>query len=344
MRRPTPAIPGPPPGQPSPRRLAPGWRPFPLDGKLLLFNRETGVNVLLADKETAACRQVAPRTLLIAVTNACNMACHFCYRDTRSPSHWTRESLVAFCREADSWGVLEVAFGGGEPLLFPGWADMLVSLHETTGLCVNFTTNGTLLTPEFLRTLRHRYGQIRVSLYRDNDADRTIRLLADHGARFGVNWLVTPAEILRLEARFRELLHLGVSDILFIGYKGHDRSLHLGPADLRRLAGFLENSFRGHRDAISLKLDICWGDALPSLPRLFASDDCGAGDDFLSLTSDRRIKPCSFHCTSVGVPFDTLADVRRYWETRRRLRSAAVVGGCARLAGRGLAVEEEATA
>lgn len=296
--------------------------------------------MLLKGDETAAFRQVAPRTLLIAVTNACNMACPFCYRDTRSPSEWTREILLVFCRAADSWGVLEVAFGGGEPLLFPGWADMLVELHETTGLCVNFTTNGTLLTSELLRTLRHRFGQIRLSLYHDNDANRTIRLLADHDARFGVNWLVTPAEMPRLESRFEELLRIGVSDFLFLGYKGHDRSLHLGPDDLRRLAGFLDAAFHAHRDAISLKLDVCWGDALSSVPRLFTDDDCGAGNDFLSLTSDRRIKPCSFHCTGAGVPFDSLADVQRYWEARRRLRPAALVGGCARLAGRGLGASE----
>src|SRR5689334_3175806 len=60
------------------------WRAHPLDGKLLLFERDTGLNLLLEGDETADLRRLAPRTLLIAITNACNMTCPFCYRDQES--------------------------------------------------------------------------------------------------------------------------------------------------------------------------------------------------------------------------------------------------------------------
>lgn len=49
------------------------WHPHLLDGKLLLFDRDTGLNVLLEGDETRHLQRVAPRTLLIAVTNACNL-------------------------------------------------------------------------------------------------------------------------------------------------------------------------------------------------------------------------------------------------------------------------------
>lgn len=315
------------------------WRAHPLDGRLLLFDRDSGLNVLLEGDEVAGMTRVAPRALLVAVTNACNLACPFCYRDLQSPSEWRYDTLLDFCRQADEWGVLEVAFGGGEPMLFPRWADFIGELYETTGLCINFTTNGTLLTADFLRAISGKYGQIRLSIYEDNHPEKTIGLLVENGARFGINWLITPAEIPGIGAKFRRLYDLGVRDFLFLSYKGSDPALHLGPSDRLRLADFLNGVYHSLGDSVSLKLDSCWGDALPSVPRLFASEDCGAGDDILSITSDKHIKPCSFHHTWNGVPFETLDDVRAYWEKRRLARSIAMIGGCARLPDRGLTAE-----
>lgn len=65
------------------------WQPHPLDGALLLFERDNGLNIKLEGEETAHLRRSAPRTLLIAVTNVCNLKCHFCYRNLASPSDWT---------------------------------------------------------------------------------------------------------------------------------------------------------------------------------------------------------------------------------------------------------------
>lgn len=315
------------------------WRAHPLDGKLLLFDRDSGLNVLLEGDEVAHIRRVAPRALLIAVTNACNMTCPFCYRDLKSPSGWRPDTLLAFCQQADDWGVLELAFGGGEPTLFPDWAGFLTELYETTGLCLNFTTNGTLLSADFLQSIAGKYGQIRLSIYEDNHPDQTIGLLVENQARFGINWLITPAELPGIEAKFGRLYDLGVRDYLFLSYKGSDPALHLRPPEREQLAGFLNDQYRALGSAVALKLDSCWGDALPSVPRLFQSDDCGAGDDILSITSDKHIKPCSFHQTWTGMPFETLADVRAYWEKRRLARSIALIGGCARLPERGLTEE-----
>src|SRR5689334_20210323 len=97
------------------------WQMHPLDGGLLLFNRDTGLNIKMEGEETAELRRVAPRTLLIAVTNVCNLQCHFCYRNLASASDWTYDNLLEFCQQASEWGVLEAAFGGGEPTLFKDW-------------------------------------------------------------------------------------------------------------------------------------------------------------------------------------------------------------------------------
>lgn len=308
------------------RRL--DWRPHPLDGALLLFDRDTGLNMRLEGEETAALRRVAPRTLLIAVTNVCNLQCPFCYRDLKSPSDWTYASLLEFCQQAADWGVLEVAFGGGEPTLFKDWQGLIEELYATTQLCVSFTTNGMFLTEDFLRAVEGKYGNIRLSLYDTNHWAQTVELLAGCGASFGVNWLITPDELPGLETKFLRLLGLGVRDFLLLGYKGSDMQSHLRLPELRTLSALINTLYDAVGDSVQIKLDSCWGNRLPAVPRLFDLPDCGAGDEFLSITSDRRIKPCSFHHWTI--PFETLADVRQYWEANRQARQASSILGCTR--------------
>jgi hypothetical protein len=263
------------------------WRAHPLDGKLLLFDRDSGLNVLLEGEETAHFRRIAPRALLIAVTNACDLACPFCYRDKRSRSTWNYETLLDFCQQADRWGVLEVAFGGGEPLLFPRWDEFICELYETTRLSINFTTNGTRLPRDFLQRIAGKYGQIRLSLYEDNRWPETIRLLVDTGMRFGINWLITPRELDHIETVFARLLTLGVRDFLLISCKGADPVLHLDAGEIQRLADFISRVYHQYGRQVQIKLDTCWGDALSGVPRLFVEDDCGAGDAILAITSDK---------------------------------------------------------
>ena len=259
------------------------WRLHPMDGKLLLFERDSGLNVLLEGEETAHFQRLAPRTLLIAVTNVCNLTCHFCYRDLQNPSLWTYKSLMQFCRDASEWGVVEVAFGGGEPMVFPRWDDFICELYETSELCINFTSNGLLLTQAFLRKIEGKYGNIRLSLYADNQYEATIRRMVGCGARFGVNWLITPDELPTIKRKFLTLLELGVRDFLLLSYKGNDPSMHLSPEQIRKLSGFLNRMYQSLNGLAELKLDVCWGDVLSDVPRLFEHGDCGASDDFLSI-------------------------------------------------------------
>lgn len=313
------------------------WRTHPLEGALLLFDRDTGLNMKLEGEETAHLQRIAPRTLLIAVTNICNLTCSFCYRNLKSPSDWTYESLLEFCQQASEWGVLEVAFGGGEPMLFPQWERFIHELYDTSSLAINFTTNGMNLTDAFLQSIAGKYGNIRLSLYETNHYEETIRRLVACNARFGVNWLITPDELPGIESKFLHLLGLGVRDFLLLSYKGSDSTLHFKHEHYAEFSAFVQQMYEALNGVAQIKLDVCWGDLLPDVLRLFETHECGAGAGFLSITSDKRIKPCSFHQWTV--PFDTLEDVRQFWETSRNNKQAAAMGGCARLPQRGLNTE-----
>jgi MoaA/NifB/PqqE/SkfB family radical SAM enzyme len=310
-------------------------RPVPVDGALLFFDRESGTNVLCDGPETAHLRQRAPRAVQFGITNRCNLACSFCSRDPEGHSDWTFEEAFRVLSELAEAGVLEVAFGGGEPWAFPRFADLVRRLHRETPLAVNFTTNGVALTRARLESIRGCYGQLRLSLYDDNDWQQRVAMLVEAGARFGVNYLVTPARLRDLETVVLRLARLGCSDVLLLSYNGPDATLHLDAENTPELAGRTRALAGAMAGKITLKLDVCWGERLGSIPRLFDRDDCGAGRDFVVLTSDRQVMPCSFH--HLKIPIRTAADVLNVWRQRHDdLASASRVPGCARTPGYGL--------
>jgi MoaA/NifB/PqqE/SkfB family radical SAM enzyme len=311
----------------------PSWlqhcRRFPLDGALLLFDRETGLNALCEGQETSGLAMRAPRVVQFGITNRCNLACTFCSRDLDAQSEWTPESAFDLLADLANEGVLEIAFGGGEPFAFKGFIELVTRLHRETPLAVNLTTNGLALTKQILQTLRGRYGQIRLSLYDDNDWRRTVTLLSDSGARYGVNLLLTPERLPDLETRVLELAALGCGDVLLLSYKGRTRDLHLSAEQAEAAALRVSLLARALTHQVQLKLDVCWGERMEIVPRLFQKNDCGAGREFVVVTSDRRLMACSFH--HLSYPIASAADVMRIWRTQRDgLSVAALDPGCAR--------------
>ena len=79
---------------------------------------------------------------------------------------------------------------------------------------------------------------------------------------------------------------------------------------------------------LPLRLDGCWYPLLSELPHLFPRSDCGAGDEFLVITPDRAVQPCSFH--PERIPFETFAELQAIYEQLRVRRPESSVTGCTR--------------
>ncbi|MEJ7600668.1 MAG: radical SAM protein [Kofleriaceae bacterium] len=305
-----------------------GMRRYALDGALLLFDRRTGMTALCDGEETRhLCRRV-PRVVQFAITNACNLACSFCSRDTDEASAWTLGTALAMLRDLSRAGTLEVAFGGGEPFVFRGFPQLLHRLRDETELAVSVTTNGTRLDDAMLDAIAGAYAQLRVSLYDETEWRTTLARLVARRAAFGVNYLVTPARLPQLEDTVAALVALGCPDVLLLAYNGDDPALHLDRvawADTAARIARLARVFPG----VALKLDICWGDRLAGVPQLFGVEPCRAGADFVVITSDGKLRPCSFH--QLAIPVATADDVLRVWrEMREPFASPAARPGCAR--------------
>ena len=310
-------------------------RRYALDDALLLFDRRTGLTAVCDGPETVGLRMRAPRVVQFAITNACNLACAFCSRDAAAPSGWSAADAFALLRDLGAAGTLEVAFGGGEPLAFKDFTGLVKRLFEETPLAVSLTTNGTLLTDKALAALGPCVGQLRLSVYDDVDPRPVLARLAASGVRFGVNWLVTPARLDLVEAFVLDLLARGCRDVLLLSYNGHDRALHLGRAQSAALAERVRTLAQVLGRRMTVKLDVCWGERMEAVPQLFGGRGCPAGREFVVVTSDRGVSPCSFHHRSF--PIADAADVLRVWrDERAALASPAEQPGCARATDYGL--------
>jgi MoaA/NifB/PqqE/SkfB family radical SAM enzyme len=299
------------------------WRAHPLDGAILWFHPPTGTHVRWDGPPTRRLCRTAPRVVMFGITNRCNLACGFCSRDLEAGSRWSAESAFEMLAGLARHGVLEVAFGGGEPLVFRGFDQLVERLSTATPLAVHFTTNGALLTDERLARLRGKVGEIRVSIYDDNPWEDRLRALARTEVRFGANLLVTPGRLPGLPGLLARLQDIGCPDVALLSYVGDDRGLHLAPDEDARVAEIVAAS------PVRARLSVCFGDRLDPVPRLFEDGDCGAGVDFVVLTSDGRMKACSFQ--NEGVPVATAEDVLSLWRERRsHLMAATPRGGCAR--------------
>ncbi|WP_394843335.1 radical SAM protein [Pendulispora brunnea] len=302
------------------------FRAFPLDGAMLYFHPATGTSLRMESEATRTLTWQAPRVVMFGITNVCNLACHFCSRDTSRASAWTVDSAAAMLEGLARAGTLEVAFGGGEPFAFRGFVDLVRRLRKTTRLAIHVTTNGTLLTDRVLGDLSGALGQVRVSIYEDVEWRRAAGALLRAGQMWGANVLVHEGTMAGLPSLLLELAALGARDVSLLSYVGPDPSMVLSARSEGALAAIIRTS------PIPCRVSVCFGARL-GVHRLFDGmddgGDCGAGLDFLSVTTDKRVQSCSFQ--EASFPIESAEDALRVWRTHRdALRARSPRAGCAR--------------
>lgn len=129
-----------------------------------LFNRNSGANILI-DELTVPREKWsrAPRHVSFALTNVCDLKCAYCYAP-KDRSELRMEDLKIWIREIDHGGSLGVGFGGGEPTLYPKFAELCQFVTTHTDLAVSFTTHGHRISPAMAEHLKGNVNFIRVSI------------------------------------------------------------------------------------------------------------------------------------------------------------------------------------
>ena len=92
----------------------------------------------------------------IEITGRCNMSCQHCRAAYQPEQDMPIEQIVKAIRFARQFSAnyKEVILSGGEPLMYPNFAEVLRQVRENGGEFITLTTNGSLLTKEHLALIK----------------------------------------------------------------------------------------------------------------------------------------------------------------------------------------------
>jgi len=194
---------------------------------LHLFDRTTGLNILLDEvRPPPAVWAAAPRQVSVALTNACDLACPYCYAP-KVPATLHAGRLAGWLTELDANGCLGVGFGGGEPTLYRRLPEVCRYAAQQTGLAVTFTTHAHRLDEALAAMLVGNVHFVRVSM--DGVAATyevlrgrsfatlrqrldTVRALAP----FGINFVVNARTLPDLNAALDLAAETGAAEFLLL--------------------------------------------------------------------------------------------------------------------------------
>jgi radical SAM protein with 4Fe4S-binding SPASM domain len=153
------------------------------------------------------------------VSRRCNLRCIHCYSDSENkpyPGELSDEEGKHLLRDLADFGVPVILFSGGEPLMHPAIFEF-VRLAASSGIRAVLSTNGTLLTRETARKLKHAgasYVGVSIDgLEKTNDAFRGkkgafraslegIRNCVETGMDVGLRLTLTKRNLEELEGIF----------------------------------------------------------------------------------------------------------------------------------------------
>ncbi len=204
-----------------------------------LFDRLSGLNLLFDEIVVPDSRiHPAPRFVSMALTNACDLQCSFCY----APKHIGRlpiKTVIRWAMELDDGGCMGIGLGGGEPTLHPDFVAICKKLSTETNLAVSFTTHGHHLTSataselygsvHFLRLSMDGYGETYAQLRgRSFPAFLEKIKLAKTIAPFGINYVVNDKTIQHLDSAAQIIFDLGAVELLLLPERpvGNRKPLH----------------------------------------------------------------------------------------------------------------------
>jgi MoaA/NifB/PqqE/SkfB family radical SAM enzyme len=192
-----------------------------------LFDRLSGTNILIDELiPPESAWATAPRQVSIALTNACDLKCPYCFAP-KTNATLSYDQIIPWLDELDANGTLGIGFGGGEPTLHPRFADLCAYGANQTKLAVTFTTHGHHLSEAFFAQIVGNIHFIRVSMdgvgaTYERLRNRPFKKLACRlaavkaAAPFGINYVVNEDTVFELDKAVAFAEEAGASEFLLL--------------------------------------------------------------------------------------------------------------------------------
>ena len=244
------------------------------------------------------------------LTDRCNVACYFCNQmDVRTRESIPLEKVESILDELVAGGLKSVRLsGGGDPLMYPAFAQVQRALAERSVTIDNLTTNGALLTEEIARSLVDNRAREVIFSLNGADARDYQRMMRVKGSIFDrvvaaietlvrlrgesplptiiVQFLLDGANYRKLPAMYQLGRSLGVDRItlnavLEIPNERLDTAGLLGPHDHSLVRPYLERVLEADQGADLLQLCFSWPEwnqAIEGMKAALAGKASSGGD------------------------------------------------------------------
>lgn len=279
------------------------------------YDRNTGLHCLLDEMPVPPdlCN-LGPATVSIAVTNACDLHCHFCYA-AKTPDALQASDVLDWCRQLDSLGTLEIAFGGGEPTLFPRFGDLCSRIWHETGLGISVTTHGHRLSTRMIDLLEGTISILRFSIdgpepeysvIRQRPLDEVLAVIrrASKSIPVGINTVVTKRTLHSLDRLAEIIRGLTFVDWLLLPETSSGMFV-LSDDEWRQLRMWVESHQSDFRLCISTQATPMLG-----LPVLLPEE----AEDYAHIDASGRLRRCSYGSGGISLRgVDLNAALRQLW-------------------------------
>jgi MoaA/NifB/PqqE/SkfB family radical SAM enzyme len=297
------------------------WRAGP--SGVHLFDRRTGLNCLFDEVQVSPEKwAAAPRHVAIALTNACDLACAHCYAPKQTAA-LAPDRVCRWLSELDANGCLGVGFGGGEPTLHRGFADICRYAAQETGLAVSFTTHGhQLFDGRLSAAIAGHVHFVRVSMdgvgrtyeaIRGRPFDAFLRCLGVVRAlaRFGLNYVVNRRTLPDLDAAAGVAANAGASELLLLPEMPVQGSGGIDPTTRSALACWVA----AYRGPVPLSVGVSGAEGLPTCDPLRSESGLQA---FSHIDAAGILKASSYDVHGVPIGEGSLMRAVKMLEAQRR--------------------------
>ncbi len=266
---------------------------------------------LLAKKKTAPLHSFcAPESLHIELTERCTLNCPQCYKSV-SDKELPKEILEDILYQAAEFGVFQIAFGGGEPLLYPYLSQAIAKTVQYKMAC-SITTSGNGLSKQRLNELKtlglnhiqislggsrkeiHNYS--RDGFFYGIEALQLLKQQKKEGnltLSYGINWVARMDNIDDFPSLVDLAKAVEAQNINILRYKPSKKEeykkVRLSKEKLLKLAAMVRGV-----SGIAIKVDSAFSFLLCHLNKRQGNfTGCGAGRRFLAVDAQGFLKPCS---------------------------------------------------
>jgi sulfatase maturation enzyme AslB (radical SAM superfamily) len=276
------------------------------------FDRVTGLNLLIDEaRAPSSCWAAAPRSVSIALTNACDLHCPYCYAP-KKPATLDLGKLCGWLCDLDSTGCLGVGFGGGEPTLCGHLPSLCQFVAHSTRMAVTFTTHGHRLDSELAAALRGSVHFIRVSMDgvgptysalrgRSFDALMTKIAIVRDLCPFGINFVVNAQTVNDLDRAIEVADQFSASEVLLLPEQAVNGRPGIDEATAERLHGWVDR----YTGPVRLTVSTGGSDGLPTCDPLLEEVGLRA---YAHIDAAGVLKRSSYEDTGVEIGHGSILD------------------------------------